>query len=63
MTRAGKVRAMVALAVMALAAILAVTQQPRLGIDLRGGTQIVLQARDSQATKATSTATDDTDAA
>lgn len=59
MTRAGKVRAVVALAVTAVAAIVAVIQQPRLGIDLRGGTQIVLQARDSDATKATSAATDD----
>ena len=41
MTRAAKVRAVVALALTALAAILAMTQQPRLGIDLRGQTQIV----------------------
>ena len=59
MTRAGKVRVVIALAVVAVAAILAATQQPRLGIDLRGGTQIVLQARDSGAAKATSAATDD----
>lgn len=59
MTRAGKVRAVIALAVVSLAAILAAMQQPRLGIDLRGGTQIVLQAEDSQNGKATSAATDD----
>lgn len=60
MTRANKVRALVALAVTALAAIIAVTQQPRLGIDLRGGTQIVLEARDSAAAQATPATTDDT---
>lgn len=60
MTRANKVRALVALAVTALAAIIAVTQQPRLGIDLRGGTQIVLEARDSAAADATPATTDDT---
>ncbi|WP_181767008.1 protein translocase subunit SecD [Streptomyces albidus (ex Kaewkla and Franco 2022)] len=59
MTRANKVRAVVALALTALAAILAMTQQPRLGIDLRGGTQIVLEARDSATAKATSENTDD----
>ncbi|SCK06791.1 protein translocase subunit SecD [Streptomyces sp. WMMB 322] len=60
MTRANKVRAVIALAVMALAAIISVTQQPRLGIDLRGGTQIVLETRDSESAKATPSATDDT---
>ncbi|WP_314174945.1 protein translocase subunit SecD [Streptomyces winkii] len=60
MTRATKVRAVIALAVMALAAVLAMTKQPRLGIDLRGGTQIVLESRDSETTKATPSATDDT---
>ncbi|NLU74177.1 protein translocase subunit SecD [Streptomyces sp. HNM0575] len=60
MTRANRVRAVIALAVMALAAVLAVTKQPRLGIDLRGGTQIVLEARDSATTQATPSTTDDT---
>ncbi|QPP08168.1 protein translocase subunit SecD [Streptomyces bathyalis] len=60
MTRANRVRAVIALAVMALAAVLAMTQQPRLGIDLRGGTQIVLESRDSATAKATPTRTDDT---
>ncbi|MFC4494542.1 protein translocase subunit SecD [Streptomyces ovatisporus] len=59
MTRANRVRAVIALAVMALAAALAVTKQPRLGIDLRGGTQIVLEARDSATSKATPRTTDD----
>ena len=59
MTRANKVRAVIALAVTALAAIFAMTEKPRLGIDLRGGTQIVLEARDSAAAKATSQTTDD----
>ncbi|RAJ66970.1 SecD/SecF fusion protein [Streptomyces sp. Amel2xB2] len=60
MTRANKVRAVIALAVTAVAAILAVFQPPRLGIDLRGGTQIVLESRDSATAKATPSATDDT---
>ncbi|MCH6161003.1 protein translocase subunit SecD [Streptomyces marispadix] len=60
MTRANRVRATIALAVMALAAFLAVTKQPRLGIDLRGGTQIVLESRDSARTEATPSTTDDT---
>lgn len=60
MTRANRVRAVIALAVTALSAILAMTQQPRLGIDLRGGTQIVLESRDSASAKATPSATDDT---
>ena len=58
MTRAAKVRAVVALALTALAAILAMTQQPRLGLDLRGGTQLVLETQDSATVKATSEATD-----
>ena len=35
-------RALLALAVVALSAFSALTQEPRLGLDLRGGTQIVL---------------------
>ncbi|OEU86722.1 preprotein translocase subunit SecD [Streptomyces abyssalis] len=60
MTRANRVRAVIALAVTALAAVLAMTKEPRLGIDLRGGTQIVLETRDSKSAKATPSATDDT---
>ena len=52
MSRASLVRALVALAVLALSAFVAVTHEPRLGLDLRGGTQIVLETRDSPTTKA-----------
>jgi SecD/SecF fusion protein len=47
MTRAFVVRALVTVAVLALAAFIAVTQRPVLGLDLRGGTSITLQVQDS----------------
>ncbi|HET6635617.1 MAG TPA: hypothetical protein VFH77_11420, partial [Streptomyces sp.] len=50
MARATRVRALLALAVVALSVHLAVTVPARLGLDLRGGTQIVLQTRPSPAT-------------
>ena len=46
------VRAMLALAVLALSVFYVVTKPPRLGLDLRGGTQIVLETRDSVTAKA-----------
>ena len=39
------VRAMLALTVLALSVFYVVTKPPRLGLDLRGGTQIVLETR------------------
>ncbi|MFH8584347.1 protein translocase subunit SecD [Streptomyces celluloflavus] len=60
MTRATRVRALLALAVLALSVYLAVTQPVRLGLDLRGGTQIVLETRDSPTAKADRDATDRT---
>ncbi|MGD5408172.1 hypothetical protein QUS89_23040, partial [Xanthomonas citri pv. citri] len=51
-------RALVALAVVALSAFYAVTQDPRLGLDLRGGTQIVLQTQDSPVAEANAENTD-----
>lgn len=60
MTRATRVRALLALAVLALSGYLALTQTPRLGLDLRGGTQIVLETRDSPTTEAGREATDRT---
>ncbi|MCW2608546.1 MAG: secD [Frankiales bacterium] len=51
-------RALVALAVVALSAFYAVTQDPRLGLDLRGGTQIVLQTQDSPTVRADAEGTD-----
>ncbi|WP_248962928.1 protein translocase subunit SecD [Sphaerisporangium perillae] len=58
--RAGRVRAIVALGVIAVSAYLTVTTPVRLGIDLRGGTQIVLETRDSPTAKADAAATDRT---
>ncbi len=60
LTRATRIRALLALAVLALAAYITVTTPVRLGLDLRGGTQIVLETRDSATVKATSEVTDNT---
>jgi len=45
-------RAIVALGVIAASLFFALTQSARLGLDLRGGTQIVLETKDSPVTKA-----------
>jgi SecD/SecF fusion protein len=58
MSRASQVRALLALTVLALSAFFAITHDPRLGLDLRGGTQIVLETQDSPTTKANRTSTD-----
>jgi SecD/SecF fusion protein len=47
MSRAFVVRALIALVVVVLAGLVAATQRPVLGLDLRGGTQLTLQVRDS----------------
>jgi SecD/SecF fusion protein len=47
MTRAFVVRALIAVAVVALSGFIALTQKPVLGLDLRGGTQITLEVQDS----------------
>ncbi|MFS8204131.1 protein translocase subunit SecD [Streptomyces sp. CWNU-52B] len=60
MTRAIRVRAFFALAVLALSLYITFTVPVRLGLDLRGGTQIVLETRDSPTAKADSEATDRT---
>ncbi|MCX4563521.1 protein translocase subunit SecD [Streptomyces phaeochromogenes] len=60
MTRAIRVRAFFALAVLALSLYITLTVPVRLGLDLRGGTQIVLETRDSPTAKADSEATDRT---
>ncbi|MBZ4017006.1 protein translocase subunit SecD [Streptomyces purpurogeneiscleroticus] len=60
MKRASRLRALLALAVLALSLYLSLTQTPRLGLDLRGGTQIVLETRDSPTTKADRAATERT---
>ncbi|ANS68927.1 bifunctional preprotein translocase subunit SecD/SecF [Streptomyces lincolnensis] len=52
MSRAPMWRAIVALGVIAASLFFALTQSPRLGLDLRGGTQIVLETKDSPVVKA-----------
>ncbi|MEW2566227.1 protein translocase subunit SecD [Streptomyces sp. NPDC047070] len=60
MTRAIRVRAFFALTVLALSLYITLTVPVRLGLDLRGGTQIVLETRDSPTAEADSEATDRT---
>jgi SecD/SecF fusion protein len=60
MSRAQVVRALAALAVIATSLVLAITMEPRLGLDLRGGTQLVFETRDSPTVKADAEATDRT---
>ncbi|MQA79421.1 MAG: protein translocase subunit SecD [Streptosporangiales bacterium] len=52
MSRAPIVRAVIALAIIGGSLYFAFTSSARLGLDLRGGTQIVLEARDGPRTKA-----------
>jgi SecD/SecF fusion protein len=58
--RARGVRSLIALGTVAGAAMLLFSSEPRLGLDLRGGTQIVLETRDSATAKANADATDRT---
>ncbi|WP_067127775.1 protein translocase subunit SecD [Microtetraspora malaysiensis] len=58
MSRAPLWRALAALAVIATSLLLALTMAPRLGLDLRGGTQLVFETRDSPTVKADSEAAD-----
>ncbi|MEW1658634.1 protein translocase subunit SecD [Streptomyces sp. NPDC093707] len=60
LTRATRVRALLALAILALSVFLTLTQPIRLGLDLRGGTQLVLETRDSPTATADRDATDRT---
>ncbi|MFE6777804.1 protein translocase subunit SecD [Streptomyces sp. NPDC057702] len=60
MTRSTRVRALLALAIVALSLYVAVTVPARLGLDLRGGTQIVLETRDTPTATADSKAADRT---
>ncbi|MEU7894335.1 protein translocase subunit SecD [Nonomuraea sp. NPDC049152] len=60
MSRAPLWRAVAALAVIATSLFLALTMPPRLGLDLRGGTQLVFETRDSPTVKADASATDRT---
>ncbi|MCX5366609.1 protein translocase subunit SecD [Streptomyces sp. NBC_00124] len=60
MTRALRIRGLLALAAVALSLFVALTVPVHLGLDLRGGTQIVLQTRPTAAADADSEATDRT---
>ena len=46
------IRGVLALAVLSLSLVFSLTKPPQLGLDLRGGTQIVLETRDSPTVKA-----------
>lgn len=58
MSRATVARALLALAIIGISTYFAWAKPAKLGLDLRGGTQIVLQTRDAPHAKATSEATD-----
>ncbi|SDK62461.1 protein translocase subunit SecD [Streptomyces indicus] len=60
MNRSLRVRALLALTVIAVSLYIAVTVPVRLGLDLRGGTQIVLETRSTATTDADRDATDRT---
>ncbi|WP_164412437.1 protein translocase subunit SecD [Streptomyces salinarius] len=59
-SRSLNVRALLALAVLAASVAIALTMPVRLGLDLRGGTQIVLETKSTETTKADREATDRT---
>jgi len=58
MTRPPVLRALLALVILGLSAFYTFTQEPRLGLDLRGGTSITLETEDSPTTEADAEATD-----
>ncbi|WP_020578179.1 protein translocase subunit SecD [Actinopolymorpha alba] len=58
MSRAPVVRAVITFGILAAALYFAISTPARLGLDLRGGTQIVLETKDSPTTKATAESTD-----
>jgi SecD/SecF fusion protein len=60
MSRATLARAVLALVVLACSIAVVLTRPPKLGLDLRGGTQLVLQTHDSPTVKADAAATDET---
>ncbi|NUR10137.1 MAG: protein translocase subunit SecD, partial [Nocardioidaceae bacterium] len=57
-TRAPLWRALACLAALGIALVFAVSSAPRLGLDLEGGTQIVLETQDGERVKADAEATD-----
>ncbi|MET9050659.1 protein translocase subunit SecD [Streptomyces rhizosphaericola] len=58
MTRATTVRAVLAVAVLLVSVYISLTMSPRLGLDLQGGTRMVLQAKDSATVEADRETTD-----
>ncbi|GAA0615059.1 protein translocase subunit SecD [Kribbella sandramycini] len=58
MNRSSLIRGLLALLVLAGSAYVVLTAKPELGLDLRGGTQIVLEAKDSETVKVTKEVTD-----
>jgi SecD/SecF fusion protein len=58
LSRAALARALLALAVLAVSTFVVLTTSPRLGLDLRGGTQLVLRTSDTDTTRADADATD-----
>lgn len=58
MSRPSLVRAVLALTVLGLSLFATLTIPPRLGLDLRGGTQIVLETRDGNGVRADAATTD-----
>lgn len=58
MSRAPLVRAVLALTLLGLSLLATLTLPPRLGLDLRGGTQIVLETRDGNGVRADAGTTD-----
>jgi SecD/SecF fusion protein len=58
MTRPPVLRALAALIILGLTGFFAVTKDPRLGLDLRGGTSITLETKDSPTTEADAESTD-----
>ncbi|WP_327112655.1 protein translocase subunit SecD [Streptomyces sp. NBC_01341] len=60
MTRATTVRAVLAAAALLVSVFITLTMSPRLGLDLQGGTRMVLQAKDSDTAEADRESTDRT---
>jgi SecD/SecF fusion protein len=58
MSRGALIRLLIVLGLLAGSAALAMNREPRLGLDLRGGTQITLQASDSDRVEANAESTD-----
>jgi SecD/SecF fusion protein len=54
------VRAVLAVTILVISVVFVLTESPRLGLDLRGGTQITLETRNSPAVKADREATERT---